>query len=201
MISLKYIQVATIDNRHLSAARDNISKSRVKVKFFFLPADILRRQISQHRLTCNSRLREKFALAVTLLGSRMSDAVQESCQSLSATLSTVLIAGLARTRAVYVPSASASRGLQVVSVRQMRVVGTMRVHAPIDVRHIARGEIRCPTATCGVPVITVSKLVSQLFSEGGAEQWGPTYTPGGCWWAARSFSSTSRMPFSTGEPM
>lgn len=90
----------------------------------------------------------------------MSDAVQEPCQSLSATLSTLLIARLARARAVYIPSAAAARGRSVVRVRRMRVASLIGVRARLNVRHIARGEIRYPATACGVPVITVSLSVN-----------------------------------------
>lgn len=144
MIPLKYKPLVKVDNRHLSTRGTHTSESRVKVSNFFQPTF---RDIKFHstNLTCISRGRDNF---VTLWGSGMSDAMQKPRHSMS----TVLISGLARARAVNIPSTAASRRRMIMRVRRMGMVGTKRVHGGLNVRHLSRGEIRCPTAARGVPV-------------------------------------------------
>lgn len=79
----------------------------------------------------------------------MGDAVQEPRQSV---VLVVRVLGLARAGALNITNAAASRRLKVMLVRRVRVVGGVGVHGDLNVRHLARGEIRCPAAARGVPV-------------------------------------------------
>lgn len=82
----------------------------------------------------------------------MGDAMQEPRQSVFLLL-VVRGLGLARARAVgNIPGAANPRRFEPVRVRRMRVVSAMRFHGGFDVRYLARGEIRQPSAACGVPV-------------------------------------------------
>lgn len=90
----------------------------------------------------------------------MSDAVQEARHSVS-----TVVTGIARARALDIPSATTSRRQKVMLVRRMGMIGTEWVHGVFDVRQLSRGEIRKSTAARGVPVEDKKKgTVSQLFS-------------------------------------
>ena len=127
----------------------------------------------------------------------MSDAVQEARHSVS-----TVVTGIARARALDIPSATPSRRQKVMLVRRMGMIGTEWVHGVFDVRQLSRGEIRKSTAARGVPVEDKKKVRSANCFPKAPTCGEPvvTYIPTGCWWAARSLSSTSRMPRSTGVP-
>jgi hypothetical protein len=77
----------------------------------------------------------------------------------------------------------------------MRVVGAMRGHGTLRVRHL-KGKIGNASAACRVPEKKQKKARRNSRKGGVLTEHDRTYNPEGCWKAARSDSSNSMISFS-----
>ena len=111
----------------------------------------------------------------------------------------VLDSGLARMLTGDISSTPTTVGLGIVLMGRMRMIDAVGVTGAFQVRYLASVKVCDPTPANGVPrKMTHNKTPCQVVRHFEKEK--KTYTPEGCWWAARSDSSISSMTFSEGPP-
>jgi hypothetical protein len=107
---------------------------------------------------------------------------------------------LTRVIAGDIPTTAATEGFRVVCMSRMRVMDAMGVPSAFAVRYLASRKVPDASPAGGVPEKKNKKVSVVSWSAYHIERKKKTYTPGACWWEARSDSSNSSMTFSVGPP-